>query len=103
MMRKPSKSWFTFLLIVTIGAVLNIWAIVMAKAVPNRGLIGFTLNLTPYLAYWPNLVVGRGEDEWFDPDFGFSILINVAGWILAAFLGSFAAKRWRKYTGLMIV
>jgi hypothetical protein len=94
MISKLCKAWPVFFLIVSTGAVLNIWAIAVAMAVPNRGLIGSALNLTPYLAYWPNSLVGRGENEWFDPDFGISILVNVAGWILLGSLGAFAAKWW---------
>ena len=92
MIRKLPKSRSTFLLTITAGAMLNVWAIVVAMAVPNRGFIGFILNLTPYLAYWPNLLVGRNEDEWFDPDFGFSILVNVVGWLLLGCLMSWIIR-----------
>ena len=92
-LRKPRVAFWVTLVS---GAGMNAGAIVVAMAVPNRGLFGHIMNLLPYLAYWPNLLVGRTENEWFDPHFWLSILINITGWLLLAWLVSILVNRFNQ-------
>ena len=87
-----SVPWAVFWGVVVAGVLGNACSLFVAMAAPNRGPVGLMLHLYVYAAFWPNVLVGRKEQVWFFPDYGYSIIINFVGWIALASIALLITK-----------